>query len=155
MNPRPRVRGRQAAAQDVVGGFFADHDRGAVEVAIGDLWEDRTVGEAEVVDADHAGLAVHHGHGIVAAAHAAGATGVVGAFHMFADKAVQLVIALQRITGLDFVFEVGFERLLSENLAGEADAFAEIFPVLFVGHVIEENPWLVSGVGAAQGHLAA
>ena len=80
------------AAEDVVGGFFADHDRGGVEVAVGDPWEDRAVGDPQGIDADHAAFGIDDGAQIVLAAHPAGAAGVIGAFGVIADEVVEVTV---------------------------------------------------------------
>ena len=57
---------------------------------------------------------------------------MVGAFGMFANEAVQLLIGLHRCAGLDLLAAIRVERLLREDLAGEADAVAEVIPVLLM-----------------------
>ena len=49
---------------------------------------------------------------------------------MLADEVVELVVALHVGAGLDLVAGVGAEGGLREDLAGQADAAAEVDPVL-------------------------
>src|SRR4051812_4881739 len=109
--------GQRGLAQDVVGGFFADHDGGRVEVAIGDAGEDGAIGDAQVFDADDAAFGIDDGHCIVGAAHAAGAAGVVGAFGVAADVVIEFVVGLVGVAGQNFLAAVRVERRLAEDFA--------------------------------------
>src|SRR5690606_8430453 len=105
------------AAQNVICRLFARHHRWTVEIAVGDAWEDRTVGYPQTLHADHARLRIHHRKGIVGATHAAGAAGVISAFHMLANKGVELFVALDLRTRRDFAAAVRLERVLPEDFA--------------------------------------
>ena len=140
VDPRLTVRARQRwPPEDMVRGLFADHDRRRVQIAVGDAWKDRAVGEAQSIDADHPALRVDNRHRVRWRAHRAAATGVKGAFHMFFDESVQLVIALHAVARLDLLAAVGIESGLREDLARYPDAMAEIGPVLGPAHVIEQD----------------
>ncbi len=53
IDPGLLVRPRQPRlAEDMVGGLFAGHDGGAVEVAIGEAREDGAIRDAQAFDAD-------------------------------------------------------------------------------------------------------
>ena len=56
---------------------------------------------------------------------------------MFAEKVVQLDVILDLRSRLQFTLQVRLERLLPEDFAGQADAAAEVLPILGVGHVVE------------------
>ena len=58
---------------------------------------------------------------------------------MFADHRVQFGVGLRRIPRLDLVFDERRHRVLRENLPGEANAGAELLPVLRVTHVVERD----------------
>ena len=144
------------AAEDVVGGLLADHDRRGVEVAVGDAREDRAVGDAQALDADDAALGVDHRQRVVAAAEAGGAAGVVGALDLLADEAVELVVARSAAApGWISLAGVGAEGGLGEDLAGQPDAVAEVAPVLRVRHVVEADRRGGDRVGALQADGAA
>ena len=78
--------------------------------------------------------------GIVRAPHPAGAAGVIGAFGVLADEGVELGVGLHLRPRLDLVADVGREGVLREDLARQADAGAEVLPVLLVAHVVEADP---------------
>ena len=80
---------------------------------------------------------------------------MVGAFGMFADHVIELIIRLHLIARLDLMAGIGFERILRKDLAGQADAAAKIDPVLLFAHVVEPDHRVVLGVGAAQCDRAA
>ena len=64
---------------------------------------------------------------------------MIGAFGVLADEGVEFVVGLDRRARLDFLAPIGVECGLAENLARDADAVAEIDPVLRVGHVAEAD----------------
>ena len=84
------------------------------------------------------------------AAEAGGAAGVVGALGVLADEGVELVVGLHVGAGLDLVAGVGAEGRLGEDLAGQADAAAEVDPVLLGRHVVEADRRRHGRVGALQ-----
>src|SRR6056300_1200201 len=47
------VFGQRLLAQDVIGAFFAHHNRWPVQVSLGDAWEDRAVDHAQRVHPNH------------------------------------------------------------------------------------------------------
>ena len=69
---------------------------------------------------------------------------------MFGDEAVKLCVRLQRGTGLDFVLHERLERLLPKYLAREADAGAELFPVIGMRHVVKADFWRLRRVSRPQ-----
>ncbi len=87
----------------MVGRLFADHDRRAIQVAVGNTRKDRAVGNAKALHADHPRLGVDDRAGVVGAAHPAGAAGVIGAFGMVADEGVDGVVVLCCRARLDLV----------------------------------------------------
>ena len=73
---------------------------------------------------------------------------------MLADEGVDLRIGLNCASRLDFrpgVFQHGG---LLEQFAGEADAGAELLPVIGMGHVIEQNFWRRLGVATPHADVA-
>ena len=122
IDPRFLVgRGERRAAEDVVGGLFAGHDRRRVEIAVGDAREDRGIGDAQAVDADDAAFRIDHAHRVVGAAHAAGAARVIGAFGMLADEGVELVVASATcLPGRDLPAAKGVEGRLARRSRGSA-----------------------------------
>ncbi len=71
---------------------------------------------------------------------------MVGGFDVFADHVVQFIVGLGLRTGLNFLPGEGGEGGLGKDFAREADAGAEVLPVLIVGHVVEEDLWRVAVV---------
>jgi hypothetical protein len=127
---RAVVAGQGITAENVVRGLLPHHDRGRVGVAVGDLREDRRIGQPQAIHPDHPRLWVHHGAGIVRAPHPAGAAGVIGAFGMFPDRVVE-----RRVVGCvdarqDLVARETCHRRLGHDLPRQADGAAEIDPVL-------------------------
>ena len=92
---------------------------------------------------------------VVGAAEAGGAAGVVGALGVLADEGVELVVGLHVGAGLDLVAGVGAEGGLAEDLAGQADAVAEVGPVLLGRHVVEADRRRDGRVGGLQADGAA
>ena len=80
---------------------------------------------------------------------------MIGAFGVFADEVIQLIICLRLRTGLDFVAHEGFEGILSKDFARQADALAEIDPVAFLAHVVEADHGIISRIRAPQADRAA
>ena len=133
----PKVRSWQRPSQNVIRCLFPGHDRRPVQVTIGHLRKDRAVSDAQAFDPDHPTFGVNHRQEVILGPHPARATGVIGAFGMVADKAVQLGIRLQVKAGLNGGFDVGFHRRLVENLTRQADHLPEIGPIARVGHIVE------------------
>ena len=52
---------------------------------------------------------------------------------------IQLGIALARQTRADFPAAIFIQRRLVHDVAGDADRVAELLPVLFAGHIVEQN----------------
>ena len=130
--------------------FLAHHDRRSVQVAIGDPREDRAVGDAQPLYPDHTALRINHRLRVVGAAHAAGTTGVIGAFGMFADEGVKLFVALHIGPRLDLVFDEGFEGVLRKDLPGEANTGTEFLPILVLRHVVEKDLRRVGRIARGQ-----
>ena len=78
----------------MVGNFLADHDRGPIQIAIGDAREDRAVGDTQARDADDTTMCIDDRSGIIRTSHARSATGVIGAFGMLSDEYVPLRLGL-------------------------------------------------------------
>ena len=68
---------------------------------------------------------------------------------------VQLVIALNSLSRRDLAAAIGREGILREYLAGEANAVAEIAPVVRMGHVVEADLRLLPGVARPKTDCAA
>ena len=113
---------------DDVGQLLRHHDRRRVEVAGGDQRHDRRVDHPQAFHAMHPALPIDHGH--VVGAHPARAGRMVRGFAMLADELVQLGIGLEIDAGADLPPAIGVQRLLLDDLAGDADAGAEFLPVL-------------------------
>ena len=73
---------------------------------------------------------------------------------MLPDVGVQLGVALQVVGGGDGLAPEAIQRRLAEDVAGDADGGAELFPVLRVGHVVEEDAGVFLRVGAGNAHAA-
>ncbi len=91
------------------------------------------------VDADDAAFGVDDREGIGSTTHAASAARVVGALAMIADEAVELGIALEVGAGLDLAALIRLERLLLEDFARQAQAGAELCPIVRMRHVVEPD----------------
>ena len=139
----------------MVGGFLTYHQGRRIEIAVGDLRNDGTVGHAQAIDADDAAFMIDDGGHVLGRAHLAGAAGVIGAFAMLADEGVDLRIGLHIASGLYFTPGVFLHGGLLEQFAGEADAGAELLPVIGMGHVIEQNFGRRLGVAIAHMDMAA
>jgi hypothetical protein len=74
---------------------------------------------------------------------------------MFADEIVQVLVALHVIARLDLLAAIRGEGLLAEDFAGQPDAGAEVLPVLFVGHVVEQDRRRRLRIGATSASPAA
>ena len=148
-------RRKRRAPEDVVGGFLARHDRRGIQVSVGHPRKDRGVGDAQAFDADDAAFGIDDAHRVAASTHPAGAAGVIGAFGMLADEAVEFLIALHLAARRYLPAAICVERGLAKNLARQADAPPEIRPVVRVRHVVEADfrfgPW----VGRTQGNSAS
>lgn len=114
----------------MIRGFFADHQGGAVEIAVGDLRHDGGVSDAQVFDTDDAAFGVYHSCGVMGCAHFASAGGVIGAFAVLADEVVDVSIRLNCATGLDFFGAERLKRFLRNDLTGVPDAGAKLRPVI-------------------------
>ena len=79
---------------------------------------------------DHRGLV---------AAHAAAATRVVGGLGVVAHVLVELGVGLRLGARCQLAAAIGVQRGLGDDLAGQADGGAELFPVTLLGHVVEED----------------
>jgi hypothetical protein len=64
---------------------------------------------------------------------------MVRGFAMLADELVQLGIGLEIDAGADFPPAIGVQRLLLDDLAGDADAGAEFPSVLHFRHIVEQD----------------
>src|SRR5262245_14195631 len=116
----------------MVGSFLSRHDRRPIEIAVGDARENRGVGDAQPFDANDATFRIDHAHPVVRSSHLAGPAWVIGAFHMLADKCIEIVVRLNMASWRDFAAAVGCESILAENLARQADAMAEVRPVVLM-----------------------
>ena len=74
---------------------------------------------------------------------------------MLAQEIVQLGVCLMARAGMKFRFQIGLERLLSENLARQADRGAEVLPVAGMGHVVEQDLRRGLGIGRTQADRTA
>src|SRR5688572_24765964 len=130
----------------MVGGLLAGHDRRSVEVAVGDAWKDRGVGDAQAIDADDTAFRVDDAQRIGKAAHLARAAGMVGALGVQTDEIVEFVVALHLAARRNLAAAIGVEGRLSKNLASEANTVAEVAPVVRMRHVVETylrlRPWV-------------
>ncbi|ENN86115.1 hypothetical protein RHSP_32539 [Rhizobium freirei PRF 81] len=139
----------------MIGRLFARHDRRGVQIAVGDVREDRAVGDTQAIHADDAGIGIDDRHRIVLRAHLAGAAGVIGALQMFAQEGIDLIVGLNICPRLDFSAAIVVESLLPEDLAGEAHAMAELLPVFRMAHIVEADHRIGLRIGGAQRHVAA
>ena len=130
--------------------LLRDHDGGRVEIAVGDLRHDRTVGDPQAFDADDAAFRIHHARCVVRRAHLAGAGRVVGALHLGADEGVDAGIALHRHARLHLRAPIWREGGLRENLSGQPHAGAHLVPIVRVAHVVECDGWLVAEIRRSQ-----
>lgn len=74
----------------MIGGFFfAGHDDGRVQIAVGGARENAAIGQPQPLYPDHPAFRVHHSQRIILAPHPCRAAGMERAFGMFADKTVQ------------------------------------------------------------------
>ena len=80
---------------------------------------------------------------------------MIGAFNVLADKAIQLIIALQSVARLDFFAAEGIKCFLAEDFTGDTNTVTEIDPILFVAHIIELNARIILRVSTAQRNLPA
>jgi len=70
MDPRLSVIGRQRITpKQMVADLFAHHDRGRIQIAIGDARKDRTIRDAQPLYPDHTGFGVNHGHRVIQSPH--------------------------------------------------------------------------------------
>ena len=65
---------------------------------------------------------------------------------MLAHKLVKLRIAVHRDAGRDFAPLERHQSLLTENVAGDADAGTKLHPILFLRHVIEKNTGMLTRI---------
>ena len=80
---------------------------------------------------------------------------MIGAFHVGADKFVEVFITLNMIAWLAFPAAILVKRFLPENLSGQPDAVAEISPVFFMRHVVEQYGWSFPWISRIEGNLTA
>ena len=62
-----------------------------------------------------------------------------GGFSVVTHKLVQLFVGLALNARADFPSTVFIQRRLVHDLTGDADRIAKLLPVLFVGHIVEQD----------------
>src|SRR5471030_1298157 len=129
---------------DLVGDFLGNHDRWCVQVAGSDDRHDRGIDHPQALHAVYATFSVNHGH--VVGAHFAGAGRVERGLGVFADELVELLIGLHVDARADFAATVGVQCRLLHDFTGQADAIAELLPVLLGGHVVEQDAWVLARI---------
>ena len=75
---------------------------------------------------------------------------MVGAVGLGADEGVDRGVVLASAPGLQLAAAVAVERRLGEDLAGEADAGAQVGPVALLGQVVGLDHGMLARVGRAQ-----
>lgn len=65
---------------------------------------------------------------------------------MFADEGIQFVIVLNIGPRAYLSTTIWIQCRLRDNLAGDADSIAELMPILFARHVIEQDTWMLARI---------
>ena len=98
-------------------------------------------------------FAIDHRHLVVA--HFTGTAGVEGGFRMVAHELIQFGIALALNARTDLPAAIVIQRRLAHDLTGDANGVAELLPVLFMRHIVEQDRRMLVRVARLQTHVAA
>ena len=80
---------------------------------------------------------------------------MIGAFNLLADEGIDSVIVTGILARCPFGADIGGEGGLGEDFPREADAGAELQPIVGMGHIVEADTRQAGGVGIAQADPAA
>ena len=139
----------------MITGFFTNHNRRTIQVAIGDLRKNAAVSHTQSLYADHPVFWINHGQWIIRTAHFAGSARMISAFHMLFNERIQLFFCLNLRPWLNFMFHIGLKSFLRKNLTGQFYCRAKIRPVLFVRHIVEQNFRRLSRIARPQSDRAS
>src|SRR5215207_10161764 len=77
-----------------------------------------------------------------------------GAFGMVADEGIDSLVRDGGLAGLDFAAFIAGESRLAKYFASEANAGAELHPIIGMRHVVEPDERRVARIRRAQMHVA-
>jgi hypothetical protein len=104
----------QGVGTEQVSELIADHDAGGIGISTNQGRHDGRIGDTQAVDAAHAQLRIHHGHGVAVGAHLAGAHRVVLRVGAVADILLDagIVVPVDRVnqTRAEALEVSGFEN---------------------------------------------
>src|SRR5208283_4879503 len=148
-------RRQEGATEYMIGCLFADHDRRRVEVAGGDRGHDRGIDNSQTLHSDHPRFRIDDRKGIIDEPHAAGAAGMIRAFHPGADEGVDRFVLENVRARLQLRTTIGVEGGLSEDLARQTHTSSHFLPIFLRANVVEADYRLRRWLRRSQPDLTA